>query len=219
MHTSESSIELGSLQQPLKLGNETPGMRETLFASPLKIWPNLVVRNYRKAAGPACDRAGAGDRPRPPQRPPTATGHQLRHLSLSRSPASGPGGSGHRLHRCRPARRQTALVGGKGSLPQAHGQRGSSAAPAAASAPPGSVQHSPRTASHQHRHGRTHAAAAAAPASPLCKPRTAGRDRSVERTRAAVAIPGSPRQEAERGISLTTSPHFMSRSSCYGHRI
>lgn len=43
-------------------GNQ-PGMRELLFASPLKICPNLVVRNYQKTPGPACDAADAGNQP------------------------------------------------------------------------------------------------------------------------------------------------------------
>lgn len=43
-----------------------PGMRESLFASPLKICPNLVVRKYQKTPGPACDAADAGEQPSPP---------------------------------------------------------------------------------------------------------------------------------------------------------
>lgn len=143
-------------------------MRETLFTSPLKIRPNLVVRNYRKQRVlPAIERAWATGRGHPTplrsHRPPNQARFPLPRSDAPACPASGPGAAATAAP-LSPNATADPPVPGKGSLPQPHGERGSSTAPAAASAPPGSAQHSPRTASHQHRDGRTCAAAAAAPA-------------------------------------------------------
>lgn len=66
-----------------------PGMRESLSASPLKICPNLVVRNYQKPPGPACDAADAGNQPSLPSPPALCPPAPLLPSPLNEASAQG----------------------------------------------------------------------------------------------------------------------------------